>query len=433
MKKSLFINFIVSSILLGNIVEKGFFIQDYLDFGQNKGRYTAGVQGVLIMKKNSNTYGDYSNQGQFFDITMPDFSGPVDKAGNKTFLGGSYVGTAKHVFDNTVRWTFVSPDYTYNFIDRKNSEPDRSYARYNKFITTSEPVNLLEVTPNNPLDISRYTHFWRAGQGRLYFIQDDGSVSNINTSLNILYYVTTGGIVKFEKVLDDTRLLFSRKDTFFSNMVTEGDSGSPMFAWDSYEKKWVVIGFAKDGDMATIGHYTPHRQHELDALIEQYTNPTVYLNGEQATWDGTTIKNSKDFTTTVDKDIVLKGGGEITLTQHINQKSGGFYFDENQSYIITSGKNQWAWMGGGLYIGDKTTVTWDVNGYTINDGLFKVGKGTLHIIRENISWLNLGDGKVILDTTSNAFKHYVLVSGRGTLQLTKNKTSSIDTNKLFFF
>lgn len=432
MKKALLISSITSSILLGNITETRFFIQDYLDFGQNKGKYIAGTKGVLFTERNSNAYGDYADRSKFFDITMPDFIGPVDTAGNKTFLGGSYIATAKHVFDNTKRYTFESPDYNYEFKNRENFEPDRSYARYNKFITSSDPVELLEVSPDKPLDTTRYTHFWRSGKGFMKYVTNDDKVYKVGWGTT-RHYVITGGTINYNGILNDTRIAFNRKNVYFSNMVTEGDSGSPMFAWDSYEKKWVVIGFAKDGDMATIAHYTPHRQSDLDSIIAHNTNPTVYLDGKESTWDGTSINNTKTFATTMDKDIIFKGGGTLILTNHINQKSGGFYFDENQNYTITSdGVKDWAWMGGGVSIGAGTTVTWDIAGYTVNDGLFKVGKGTLHVIKKNISWLNLGDGKVILDTTENTFKHYVLVSGRATLQLAQNKASTIDTNTLFF-
>lgn len=99
MKRFLSISLATSSALLANIVELNFFYQDYLDFGQNRGAFAAGINGVTIREKNSNTYGDYSDRGRYYDVVMPDFIGSTDKKYNKSFIGGAYVGSVTHIFD----------------------------------------------------------------------------------------------------------------------------------------------------------------------------------------------------------------------------------------------------------------------------------------------------------------------------------------------
>ena len=49
MRKVISLSFVLSGIILGNITEEQFFYQDYMDFGQNKGRYTA-VSYVVTIK-----------------------------------------------------------------------------------------------------------------------------------------------------------------------------------------------------------------------------------------------------------------------------------------------------------------------------------------------------------------------------------------------
>lgn len=430
MKKILSISVVTSSILLANIVDTSFFYQDYLDFGQNRGAYTAGSHGVTIRERNSYTYGDYADRGRYYDITMPDFIGSVDSDMNKTFAGGSYAISAYHVFKTVGARTYKSVDYTYNCVAGEGQDlpVDRLYVRYNKFITSAEKPTFIEVTPSKNLDLTRYTHFWRSGGGQMYYLSNDKSYQLGGG------YSVTGGAVRFKGTFTTDagqRLQFDRSNVYFSDMVSVNDSGSPMRAWDSQEKKWVVIGFASTGDINSYADYNPFIQSAFDSFVAQYTNPTIQLNNNQATWSNGDINfSSSSHTASANKDIVLKGGGTITLSSSINQGHGGIYFDSNQTYTITSG-NGTSWQGGGLHIEEGTTVNWEVGGVA-NDGLHKIGKGTLHITKSNAGWLNLGDGTVILDTESNAFDHYVIVSGRATLKLAENKADALDTSKLNF-
>lgn len=425
MKKILSISVATSSILLANIVETNFFYQDYLDFGQNRGVYTAGSHGVTIREKNSNTYGDYADRGRYYDVSMPDFIGATDKEYNKSFIGGSYVISVTHIFKLT--GDFVSPEMTYTGVVGKEYGFDRAYARYNKFITSGEKSNLIEVTPSSPLDPNRYTYIWRAGSGEMRYrsgnqvIQMRGKTS------------TTGGAVRLTGTFQsDGRLDFRQDGVYFSNMTSSGDSGSPLYAWDTQERQWVVIGFLSSGDLSSYTNAVPYTQSAFESFVRQYTNPTIQLNNNQATWSNTTITfNSSNHTASADKDIILKGGGTITLSANINQGNGGIYFDSNQTYTITN-NNGASWQGGGLHIEEGSVVNWGVGGIA-NDGLHKVGKGTLHVTKANAGWLNLGDGTVILDTEGNAFEHYVLVSGRATLKLAQGKASALsNTDKLNF-
>lgn len=427
MTKLLSISIATSSILLANIVETQFFYQDYLDFGQNRGAYSAGKEGVTIREKNSNTYGDYTDRGRYYDVVMPDFIGATDEKYNKTFIGGAYVVSAEHIFTTSATGNpFVAPEMTYKFIKKQDYGYDRSYARYDKFITSGEKANLLEVTPSSPLDPNRYTHIWRAGSGQMY-CRSDGQVIQMRG-----YYSTTGGAIRLTGTFQsDGRLDFRQDGVYFSNMTTTSDSGSPVYAWDSYDRQWVVIGFLSSGDINVYTNAVPHSWSAFEQIIRQYTNPTIQLNNNQATWNNGDINfSSSGHIALANKDIILKGGGTITLSSNIDQGIGGIYFDANQTYTIT-GSGNISWKGGGLHIEEGTMVNWGVNGIS-GDGLHKVGKGTLHVTQSNAGWLNLGDGTVILDTHSNAFEHYVLVSGRATLKLAENKANALDTSKLNF-
>lgn len=430
MKKILSISLATSSALLANIVDLDFFYQDYLDFAQNRGAFAAGSHGVTIRERNGIIYGNYSDKGRYYDITMPDFIGSTHKYSNLTLVGGSYVVSAEHVFTNTPNKTFFAPEQNYTYISHQHVGYDRAYGRYSKFITSATPAKLLEVTLNKPLDTSRFTHFWRAGNGRMHYLEQDGSVHAFRDGTDSS---NTGGILNFDGYTSET-LVFSGKNEFFSNSPTVGDSGSAIFAWDSQGKEWYIIGFASsvNADLSTLGsYYVPHIWSEFEGFVKQYINPIIELSNNQATWsNGNLDFNSTSHSASKDKDIILKGGGTITLSSSIDQGYGGIYFDSNQTYTITGG-NSVSWKGAGLHIEEGTTVKWGVDGVS-GDGLHKVGKGTLHVTKTNAGWLNLGDGMVILDTDSNAFEHYVLVSGRATLKLAEGKSNALDTSKLNF-
>lgn len=424
MKKIVSISTIASSFLFANVVDLRFFYQDYMDFGQNKGRYTAGTQGVSIKEKSNSIYGNYTDKGQYYDIIMPDFIGPTHSGLNKTFIGGSYVVSAEHVFANSYDNTYIGPEYNYKYQSRQSLGLDRTYARYDKFITSGEKAKLLEVTPEKPLDTTRYTHIWRSGNGRMYYLDNNNSILMRGA------YSITGGAVEFTGFNSDGRINFGRDGVYFSNMTSTNDSGSPLWAWDSYEREWVAIGFLSSGNMNDYTNAVTHSWSDFEKFIKANTNPTITLNGATASWDGgNLLVNGSTFFTVKDKDIIFKGGGNLDFgSSAINQGIGGIFFDANQTYTISGTSS---WRGAGLHIEEGTIVHWGIDGVS-GDGLHKVGKGTLHITKSNSGWLNLGDGVVMLDTESNAFDHYVLVSGRATLKLVENKANALNADKLNF-
>lgn len=428
MKKFISLSTITSSILLGNIVETQFFYQDYMDFGQNKGAFSAGKNGVWIRERNGVVYGNYTDQGRYYDVVMPDFIGSTDSAHAITFIGGSYAASAEHVFAVSANNNFTSPEYNYTPVrTHGNKLPiDDLYARYNKFITSGEKVKLLEVTREHNLDPNRYTHFWRSGRGQMFYLGNNGMAYKVDGVIN---HCVTGGTVSYSGTFTNDagkRLEFVREGNYFSNLTTTSDSGSPIFAWDSYERQWYVIGFLSSGNSKDYTNATHFNFAEFETFVRANTNPIIALNGAKTSWNGANILG---ISTATDKDIILKGGGVLDFgSSAIDQQSGGIYFDANQTYTITGTSS---WKGGGLHIEEGTIVHWGVNGVN-GDGLHKVGKGTLHITQSNAGWLNLGDGTVILDTSSNAFEHYVLVSGRATLQLAEGKAQALDTSKLNF-
>ncbi|WP_158654720.1 MULTISPECIES: S6 family peptidase [unclassified Helicobacter] len=435
MKKSLIIGLSFgASVAFSNIADYNFSYQYYLDFGQNKGKFTPGATNLTLTEKNT---------GKVFALNapMPDFIGSTDNSGVATLVYGSYIFTATH----TIFGSLEAMDFTYTKVDSEEMEvhiTDTGYVRYDKFFTgLVSPDGFLELGEGEGLDTTRYTENWRTGQGAARYRKENGEIVEIQGA-----GIRTGGRLRYSHVLGHGKIQFDIQDTFLSNTSTAGDSGSPMFVWDTLEQKWVVIGALNSSNRSTFTIYAPYRQSELDKLIERNTNPAIALNHSKVLWDSG--EKLGDFEAKNNKDLILQGGGEIFLGSNIDQGHGGIYFDENQHYVFKSADagESFFWKGAGLSIGEGSQVDWYVKGvggkkYTsgrpgyevIPDSLHKIGKGTLNVFVANEGFLRLGDGKVVLNTQDLAFDGIVLVSGRPTLELIEGKGSSIDPDRVFFF
>ncbi|WP_158654381.1 S6 family peptidase [Helicobacter pametensis] len=433
--------------MLANIADHNFSYQDYLDFGQNKGRFQAGSNFFITSKK---------GETKHFDISMPDFVGVANWGLTATFVGGSYMVSAMHIYTAFKGSGIRMHSTTYQTRDHVGNEygqGDVLFVRSDKFITDTYAPTFLEISRQKPLDTSRYTYAARAGQGDAYYQRENGDRVFIQKA-----GIKTGGLMKYHGIQDGSPRLIYGPDSFFGLATTAGDSGSPIFMWDTQEKQWVMTGsdsagFNSGKEKRTL--YSAYTPSYLDDLIARNTNPTIHLNGSSATWTDQNISTHSSSSlnnAAQNKDIILRGGGTITLSANTDQGHGGIYFDANQTYTITSpigdGNTPFYWKGGGLHIDSGTVVHWQVKGVAgqkhsgnrpgykeAPDSLHKIGKGTLSVEVFNGGWLNLGEGKVILnpnDASKPTFENIVMVSGRATLELTEGKSGAFDPNRFFF-
>lgn len=438
MKKFLVGLGVSTSVVFSNIADSNFSYQDYMDFGQNKGMFTPGARDFYLVEKGTGTV--YK-----FDVPMPDFVGTTDNNGVMTLVYGSYVFTAFH----TVLGNAYTDNFAYTKVDTIRSDDavvDTAYVRYNKFFTgLVSPDGFLAVDKDEGFDTTRYTEAFRSGQGAAYSRLDiteekpNGTVVKIQSA-----GIRTGGRLTFARILENGRIMFNREGVVFSNNVTRGDSGSPMFVWDSQENKWLVVGSANSTNLNTFTNYAPHLPDKLNEIIQRNTNPTIALNNQSQKWSAQELIGT--FEAKNNKDIILQGGGEIVLETNIDQGHGGIYFDKNRHYVFRGSNDEgvFYWKGGGLSIDEGSEVDWYVKGvggkkYTnrpgyevMPDSLHKIGKGTLNVFVQNQGFLNLGEGKVVLNTEDLAFDGISIVSGRATLELVEGKASAIDPDRVFF-
>ena len=374
----------------------------------------------------------------------------------------------------------------------KNYGYDVTFTRFNKYIVEGETeifdaglksdnnnstndkaqeaenlAKLKEYLEKNKDSNGNLTIF-QAGSGRLSLINAPGGGFNNAGIAQITG--TRGG--SFSRPIDFDRItyedskanqnvdargiqLLAFTNLAWYNSISPGDSGSGFFIYDNDKKKWVLLGVTSKAQLVSGGgsgiavatkadfeKYKKEHEQEID-LKNASSNGKLTLNNASLS-NGITLQH--------DKDIIFKSGGDIEVTQNIYRNNsgyvGGFVFKAKDganasnptTYKITSGTQSngkvYGFDGAGLDIDENVKVEWGLgfiekkNG--VNDALHKVGKGTLEIktgANAEQGYLRVGDGKVIFNTEHQVFKGVYLTSGRGTLELTKDKAQAFGAVK----
>ncbi|HFO8540415.1 TPA: S6 family peptidase, partial [Escherichia coli] len=208
--------------------------QTFRDFAENKGVFTPGVTGIEIKDNNGNAVGT-------LDVPMIDFSS-VSRRGSLTLLSQGYGVSAKHggLGDvNNASFGYDKNNYTV-VKNNKHSGLDFSLHRFSKLITEAAPA---DINISGQLsDSSQYTAFYRAGAGTQYIKERSGKQTHIPGTF------LTGGTVGTPWYSGNNLISSSPGDTYnksqgpLASYGQMGDSGSPLFAYDSLSEKWSLAG-----------------------------------------------------------------------------------------------------------------------------------------------------------------------------------------------
>jgi len=452
--------FCISGTADAGIMRHDVDVQEYRDFAENLGKYKPGAEHIPVYRSDGSLDG-------YLEAPMPDLSMAVTR-GWVTLIAPSFVTGVKHVtalndvtFGNGAKF---APSYL--IINRnKNSKEDFHVPRLNKVVVDAPPTPYiseqeLKANPN------RYTVYARAGAGEQV---KEGESSEKTKFMAHAYLWKSGGMIKGSAVKLNSALVwrtFVPEAPQSSSLVTSsqpGDSGSPVFAWDSKEQRWVMVGAligvtgkrynrtnysqyirtdfvdevvaaARDADVEDIAaggdiHW------QLDAIVQGNNSWQWHGVPENKRWTapGKLMPAELDAT----KDIRFNGaGGTLVLDNSINMGAGKLQFSADYTVKSPDGKAH-SWVGGGVEVDKDKTVLWQVNGLK-DDALHKIGAGTLHVNARGINdgSLNVGDGTVILDQQADdqgrkqAFSQITLFSGRPTVVL--NSADQVDTKNIRF-
>ena len=428
------------------IVRDDISYQLFRDFAENKGLFVPGATDIPVYDKNGQLV------GRLDKAPMADFSS-VSTSGVATLISPQYLASVKHN-SGYQSVSFGDGKNTYTIVDR-NDHPSTDFhaPRLNKLVTEVAPVSVTaEGTKVNAYkNTERYTEFYRVGSGAQYTKDRDGKLTRIAGG----YAFKTGGTIGTPLISNGTIVTnpgqtFNPVNGIIPSYGVPGDSGSPLFAYDSLQKKWVMVGVLRSyaGLTGATSWWNVIPTDYLNKVMEEdFDTPVAAVScKEPLAWhfdQNTGTGTLSQGTTTWDmhgqkgkdlnsgKNLVFSGqNGTILLKDSVTQGAGYLEFKDSYTVSADAGKT---WTGAGIITDKGTNVTWKVNGVA-GDNLHKLGEGTLTVsgIGVNPGGLKTGDGTVILaqkpDAAGNvqAFSSVNLASGRPTVVLADSRQVNPD-------
>ncbi|HHF4947483.1 TPA: S6 family peptidase [Haemophilus influenzae] len=480
--------------------------QIFRDFAENKGKFSVGATNVEVRDKNNHSLGNVLPNG----IPMIDFSVVDVNKRIGTLVDPQYIVSVKHAHKHINDFYFghynghrdVSDDENkYSVVTQNNVKPnedwhvdkrldDYNMPRLNKFVTEVAPTTPtlagdgLETYTNK----EKYPFFVRVGAGR-QLVYEKGSrhvedkehgvdLKDLSAAynyaiggtpyegINIDPSQSKKGLIGFgdsrENHVIDAKTLLSQDP--LTNYGVLGDSGSPLFAFDKQQNKWVFIGpytYWAGYGKKSWQEWNIYKKDFADNIKKRDNAKPVLFSNKEYRWTKTTnhqseIKNS-DHTITVTlpsdpnrlvnyqkkenentgQNVIFEGNGNsqntLVLENNINQGAGGLFFKGN--YEVKGKTDNITWVGGGISVEEGKTVTWKIHNPE-KDHLAKIGKGTLIVEGKgnNKGSLKVGDGTVVLKQQitkgEHAFASVGIVSGRSTVVLNDDK--QVDPNSIYF-
>ncbi|MBB7003001.1 S6 family peptidase [Escherichia coli] len=426
--------------------------QLFRDFAENKGMFRPGATNIAIYNKQGELVGTLDK------AAMPDFSAVDSEIGVATLINPQYITSVKHNGGYT-NVSFGDGENRYNIVDRNNAPSlDFHAPRLDKLVTEVAPaaVTAQGAVAGAYLNKERYPVFYRLGSGTQYIKDSNGQLTQMGGAYSWLTGGTVGSLSSYqngEMISTSSGLVFDYKLNGAMPIYGEaGDSGSPLFAFDTVQNKWVLVGVLTAGNgpggrgnnwavipLDFIGQKfnedndapVTFRTSEGGALEWSFNSST----GVGALTQGTTtyaMHGQQGNDLNAGKNLIFHGkNGQINLNDSVSQGAGSLTFRDN--YTVTT-SNESTWTGAGIIVDNGVSVNWQINGVK-GDNLHKIGEGTLTVQGTGINegGLKVGDGKVVLNQQADnegqvqAFSSVNIASGRPTVVLTDEWQVNPDT------
>lgn len=426
--------------------------QLFRDFAENKGAFRPGATDITIYNKRGELVGTLNK------AAMPDFSAVDSEIGVATLINPQYIVSVKHNSGYT-NVSFGDGENRYNIVDRNNAPSlDFHAPRLDKLVTEVAPaaVTAQGAVAGAYLDKERYPVFYRLGSGTQYIKDSNGQLTQMGGAYSWLTGGTVGSLSSYqngEMISTSSGLVFDYKLNGAMPIYGEaGDSGSPLFAFDTVQNKWVLVGVLTAGNGAG-GRGNNWAVIPLDFIGQKFNEdndaPVTFRTSEggalewsfnSSTGAGALTQGSSTYAMhgqqgndlNAGKNLIFQGAnGQINLKDSVSQGAGSLTFRDNYTVTTSNGST---WTGAGIIVDNGVAVNWQVNGVK-GDNLHKIGEGTLTVQGTGINegGLKVGDGKVVLNQQADnkgqvqAFSSVNIASGRPTVVLTDERQVNPDT------
>lgn len=430
---------------VGNILP----YQTYRDFSENKGEFIPGTTNIPLYNKND-TLEQVLDKAHMIDFSSVNIDG---SPGVATLVNPQYIVSVKH------NKGYKNPRFgtsTYTIVDRNNnpaSKIDFHAPRLNKIVTDVVPAEMTDAGTVNGIykNKDRFPVFYRTGSGTQYIKEKSGTLRHLSGAYSYLTGGTVGNPSSYQKgemITVSSGQIYNKNNGPMASYGEAGDSGSPLFGWDTTKKQWVLVGALTAGNGAggNANNWVVIPVDFVESKINEDTDPEVNNVFGLIEWTFDSAKGSGllkqgdqqwnmhgilENNLDKGKNLIFSGDdARIVLKNDVDQGAGALTFNGN--YMVSTDDNE-IWKGGGVIVNSGKTVTWQVNGIT-NDNLHKLGEGTLNINSTGVNpgGLNVGDGTVILSQKPDdeghvqAFSRVAIVSGRPTVVLSDAKQVNPD-------
>lgn len=454
--------------------------QIFRDFAENKGKFFVGATDLSVKNKQGQNIGNALS-----NVPMIDFSVADVNRRTLTVIDPQYAVSVKHVKGDEISYyghhnghLDVSNDENeYRSVAQNDYEPNKNWhhgnqgrledynmARLNKFVTEVAPIAPTSAGGGVETykDKNRFSEFVRVGAGTQFEYNSRYNMTELSRAyryaiagtpyqdVNVTSNLNQEGLIGFgdnSKHHSPRKLKEVLSQNALTNYAVLGDSGSPLFAYDKQEKRWVFLGaydYWAGYQKNSWQEWNIYKKEFADEIKQRDNAGTIKGYGEHH-WK-TTGTNSHIGSTAVrlannerdannGQNVTFENNGTLVLDQNINQGAGGLFFKGD--YTVKGINNDITWLGAGIDVTDGKKVVWQVKNPN-GDRLAKIGKGTLEINGTGVNQgqLKVGDGTVILnqqadaDKKVQAFSQVGIVSGRGTLVL--NSSNQINPDNLYF-
>ncbi|WP_137653830.1 S6 family peptidase [Escherichia albertii] len=432
----------MASVVSGNIP-----YQTYRDFAENKGQYQAGTTNIPIFNKNGDLV------GRLDKAPMIDFSSVNvgSNPGVATLINPQYVASVKHN-RGYQGVSFGDGENRYNIVDRnEHGSADFHAPRLNKLVTEIAPAMVTGASQAEILDPSKFPALYRMGSGSQYIQDAQGKWNWVSGAYGYL----TGGLLPtsfFTHGAGGIQTYMGGNINDHSVMPSfgqAGDSGSPLFGWNTTRSQWELIGVYSAVGGGTNMIYQLIPQNFLSQIYSEDNDAPVFFNPsvgsplhwkfDSSTGSGSLTQGSTEYAMHGQKGSDLNAGknltflghdGQIVLDNSVSQGAGSLTFHDDYTVTTSNGST---WTGAGIIVDKDASVNWQVNGVK-GDNLHKIGEGTLVVQGTGVNegGLKVGDGTVVLNQQADssgqvqAFSSVNIASGRPTVVLADNRQVNPD-------
>lgn len=418
------------------LADERYDLQYYLDFSYNRGMFTAGATNISVFYKDGGSASNpviaimpnldsFGSKGELLPIVG------FSDAGGSGLIAPQFLESAAHCGETDVSFVTQNGSYGISYSSTGYSSQggvataDWSIQRLDKIVT--EVAYTPYATDEFMRTLTQNTWMYRVGEGT--GLDTSGGVQTNGSAM--------GGLLNIENIHqkgNNTWIIYSvlRENDTPGDVApplqisgTAGDSGSPVYAWDAENQRFVQVGFCSgvnklEGYNSDV--YIDHNPMAIENFMASCTtNAHEFFGTETIIWGTQDTTSGKGMLTQGSTGVEYIGSGsgntsydhkglsfsteDTTNTQvlelqgSVNMGAGSLSFDKG-SWKLTETAAANTFNSAGFIVNSGADLTLELSGAS-NEEWRKVGEGTMTIAGSgnNEATLRVGGGTTVYNVT----------------------------------